>query len=166
MSRPPYLRWATAGLVIVLALYTELAPDPTVPHPFAAVAIPAGSEVTDAEVTWRDVPSGLLPPVSLPLVTGRPLAVDEPVLPSAAAAGPAVPEGWWAIELPVPTGTALGVEVRIVVGDLVVPGIVVGAPENDGFSEALALVAVPGEEAAAVAAAASESRAVVMVGGT
>lgn len=165
LSRPPYLRWAAACLLIVFALYRDLAPESTVPHPFAVDLISAGAEVTGGDVAFRDVPAGLLDPVSLPFVTGRVITEGSPVLASDAEAGTRAPQGWWSIELPVPAGTKAGAEVLLVAddGDPIL-GLVVSAPTADGFAEPVALVAVPGEAAPAIALAASENRVTVLLG--
>ncbi len=165
LARPPYLRWAAACVLVVTAFVLDLAPPATVAHPFAVADLPAGAEVTEGDVIFRQVPAGLLDPVTLPFVTGRPVAEGEPVLASDRAAGPPVPEGWWSIELPVPAGTRAGTEVRLVTGGgEPVPGIVVAAPVADGFSEPMALVAVPGDAADSVAAAAADRRVTVLLG--
>lgn len=165
LARPPYVRWAAALALVVTAFALDLAPPATVPHPFAAVDLPAGAEVTEEDVSFREVPAGLLDPVTLPFVTGRPVAAGAPLLASDRAEGPPVPEGWWSIELPVPAGTGAGTEVRLVTGaDDPVPGIVVAVPAADGFAEPVALVAVPGDAAVAVAEAAADRRVTVLVG--
>ena len=166
LSRPPYLRWVGAGVVVVLALYGRLAPVPTEPRPFAARPITVGEQITSTDVEMRDVPIGLLPPVQLPVVADRPVAVGEPILPPGRTVS--VPENWWALELDVPPGAAPGAPARLVTSGTettVVPGLVVGVTGTaDVFGGGLrALVAVPAEMVGIVAAAAVEQRLAVLL---
>jgi len=85
------------------------------------------------------------------------LAEGEPISASVVAAPATVPEGWWAIPIDVGPHAAPGDEVLLVVTDppVTVAGVVVGAQRGDPYSLDYrpALVAVPGDMAAVVAAA-------------
>lgn len=167
LTAPPYLRWAGAALLLLAAFVVELRPAETALHPFAATAIEAGTVVTADLVEFRLVPAGLLPRVELPLRTTRRLAAGEPLLAGAEDPAAAAPPGWWAVELSLPAGVAPGAPVQVVVvpdreglPPRTVEGIVEAAARpEDGIGR----VALPGEEAAAVAAAAAEGRAMVLV---
>ncbi len=166
LSRPPYLRWVGAGVVVVLALYGRLAPTATELRPFADRAIAVGEQVTASDVEFRPVPVGLLPDVRLPLVADRPVEAGEPVLPARTAITP--PENWWVMELGVPSGAVPGAAARLVAAGpvtAVVPGMVVGLTGTaDAFSGGLrALVAVPAEAIETVASAAAEQRLTVLL---
>lgn len=173
LTRPPYLRWLVAAVAVALALYAELRPPPTAPHPFAVEEIPAGEEVTRARVELRPVPPGMLGDVELPAVAGRTIRPGEPVLPAAleGVAG-SIPEGWWALELPVPEGASPGMELRVVVApaDLggeaqAVPGVMVQSSSADVALEPSTLVAVPPAAGVEVAVAAREGRVTVLLAG-
>lgn len=171
LSRPPYLRWIAGGLLIVGSLVVEFRPSRTVPHPFAAVAIDTGEEISTGDVSWKQVPKGLLPAVRLPVIASHRLEPGEPVLPSAAADGSDVPEGWLALELPVPGVAVPGQPVKVVIaapyeGDpSSTSGIVISRGSDDGFGQATAMVAIPAETASAVAVGLNEGRVIVLLGG-
>lgn len=165
LSRPPYLRWALAAVVVLTGVLIELRPPTTVPHPFAVRPIAIGEVVDDSSVVWREVPAGLLAPTKLPLVSDRPIGVGEPVL---GGDGPeqvsSIPDGWWAIEVGIPDGTRSGNTVRLVTATGVADGVVVDVREGD-FGERTALVAVPDAAVSMVAAAVLDATMAVLVGG-
>jgi hypothetical protein len=92
------------------------------------------------------------------MTAGEPLAASD-------LRGPVdVPDGWWALALEVPVPLVPGAATRLVLGDgAVVPGVVIVGDESDSFGAPTALIAVPGEDVAAVAAAASARQVVVLV---
>ncbi len=171
LSRPPYLRWIGAGVIAVLALYGRLSPTPTELRPFATRAIGPGETVADGDVEWRPVPVHLLPEVELPAVSAAPIAAGEPILASRLGAPASAPEGWWAAEVPVPSGVVPGAAVRLVAAAAdggapsVIPGVVVEISSSAGTFDGRprALVAVPPDGVAAVASAAAEQRLTVVV---
>lgn len=167
LSRPPYLRWAAITLIVGVSLWVDFGPKPGVDHPYAARDLDPGEEIDQEDVDWRRIPTGILPPVSLPAITGGPVGAGEPLRPSDLSEGGApTPEGWWAVEVEVPLGTPAGSEVRLTLTDVVtgitsvVPGIVtqVVEPESAFVDGSVALVAVPEEHVGGVASARLEGR--------
>jgi len=149
---------------MVVGLFGEFRPSPTVPHPFATVPIPAGSIIDEGAVEYRDVPSGLFDRVSLPVTASHAILPGDPVL-----AGPdsptssGIPDGWWAVALELPTGAGPGAPVRLALEDRTVDGMIVS--ESDGqFGEHTGLVAVPEGSSEAVARAVRQDAIVVFVG--
>jgi hypothetical protein len=166
--RPPYLRWAVAGLVIAAAFAVELRPRPRVQHPFAALGMPAGSVVLEERLEWRSIPAGLLP--TPPIRDGMSLTIDiaagEPLLPGHVAPAAPPPIGWWGIPVALPDGVVAGDPVRLVVLDppLTVEGRVLTVPEADPLGlEPPGVVVVPGDAADAVARAAAKQAVAVLV---
>lgn len=164
LSRPPYARWALAGLILTVGLVVELRGEPTVPHPFVTELIPVGEVIDESKVRWEDVPAGLLEPVHLPATATRKILPGEPVPVSEGTTDAGVPDGWWAMEVTLPAGTRPGMAVRLVTPVTTTEGVVVSTREGD-FGEQSGLVAVPGSNADAIAVAALDSSLVVLVGG-
>lgn len=168
LARPSYFRWAAAVLLIAFSFYFEVRPDPGILHPFAATNLAVGTALDDAMVDWRKVPQGLLPEVDPHGVLRIDVSAGEPLTPSMVGGTPVAPEGWWAIEIPIPAGTTIGAEVRLVVDTRatprVIPGVVVRVVESDSFEGTMGLVAVPELEVGAAAAAAADSSLEVLVG--
>ena len=166
LSRPPYLRWALAGLVILVGLVVELRPPRTIAHPFAAETIGVGEAVDESRVVWRDVPVGLLVPVVLPSTATRRIEPGEPVpsMDSGADDRGAIPEGWWGIELDVPAGAAAGMAVKLVSHAATADGLVIEIRDGD-FGERTGLVAVAGDSAEFVALASLDATVAVLLGG-
>ncbi len=163
-GRPAVLRWIGAAVLVVGAAVVEFWPSTEVAYPFAASATSAGDAL---DVEWKMVPAGLL---SAPILTGmvatHALERGEPITSSDVRAPIGVPDGWWALAVEVPTGLTPGAETRLVLGSgATVPGVVIAQSEPDSFgvSGPTALVAVPGEDAARVAAAAAARTIVVLV---
>lgn len=166
LTRPPYLRWAAAAALVLVALVWDLHGRGGVPYPFAATAIEAGAVIGEDDVEWRTAPQGLLtvPDLSAP-IAARPIGAGEPILPSALDAEAGVPEGWWAVPVALPATAAVGAAVRLIApGGTQSDGIVVavGSSELLSFSDA-GLVAVPPEHAAAMAAAAIDGTLIVLI---
>lgn len=168
LARPPYLRRAGAFLAVVVAIWFELAPDPTVEHPYARVDLPAGAEVTPLDFERREVPRNVLPTVEPEGLLVIALAKGQPLMPGMISATPAVPLGWWALDVPIPAGVGAGTEVRLLVDQelspRVVVGVVVRVQEADSFEGNVALVAVPEADAAAAASAVAQGSVAVLVG--
>jgi hypothetical protein len=167
LARPPYLRWAGAILLVVTSLYFELRPEPGVLHPFAARDLAGGTVLVPELVVWRRVPVGLLPATEPEGVLRLDIESGEPLLPSSIGDTPRAPDGWWALELPVPAGTVSGAEVRLVVNvrqdPRVIPGLVIKTLGASGLDGTLGLVAVPEAEVGAAAAAAADHSLEVLV---
>ncbi|MGH8927846.1 MAG: hypothetical protein ACRDWH_05815 [Acidimicrobiia bacterium] len=168
LARPSYGRWAVAILLVVVSVYFEIRPAPTVRHPFSGAPLAAGSELNEALIDWRHVPIGVLPPVN---IEGR-LLVDvpagQPLVPALIGTSPAIPAGWWALTVPVPEASIPGTEVRLVVdvrtNPRVIPGLLIRTFQSTGLDGTTALVALPETEAGAVAAALADSALTVLVG--
>jgi hypothetical protein len=167
MRRPPYARWLAAVALVAAAAVIDLRGTPTQRHPYVTAAVAAGETIDDSVLQWRDLPAGVLPEIDLTNpVAARDLGAGEALLPGDLAAPPAVPSGWWAIPLPMPGDPAPGTAVRIVLTDTstTIDGVVVAGPVHNGFNpRAEGLAAIPGEHAAAVAAAAIDQHLVVLI---
>lgn len=166
LQTPPWRRWFAAGLIFVGALWVELRPDPSVEHPFATEAIPAGAEIGDWNTRGHRVPAGMLEQVSPSGVALTDVAPGDPILASSIGdRDEEVPEGWWAIEIALPTSADPGDRAEIVLLDngSAVPAVVVAGVSDDPLGSGLGSVAVSGERAAEVAAAAVNGRVAVMI---
>lgn len=102
----------------------------------------------------------------LSLVAAVDLTPGDPIINPTLDTAPAVPAGWWSVPVDLPLGVKPGESTRMVVPDsgLVVDGIILTAPVDDPFTAgSTGLVAVPGDEAAAVATSALAGSLVVLV---
>lgn len=128
----------------------------------------AGTDVTQAEITWLPVPVGVLPQTVLEGFLLVDVASGQPLVPSMFDAAPSIPTGWWAISVPVPEGSIPGSEVRLVVdvrgSPRVVPGLLIRSFDEATIEGTTALVAIPEGEAGAVAAALTDGALSVLVG--
>jgi hypothetical protein len=166
LQTPPWGRWIAAGLIVSGALWVEFRPEPSVEHPFATEQIAAGAEIGDWNSRPRRVPAGLLEPVSPVGVALTDIAVGEPILASSVGdRDEKVPDGWWTIDIALPGTARPGEKAQMVLIDtgLVVPAVVVRGVSNDPLGSGLGSVAVSGEHAAEVAAAAVNGRVAVMI---
>ncbi len=168
LARPPYFRRLLAVMVLAGAVWFELAPSSLVLHPYARRPLTAGSRLVETDFDMRPVAAGVLPPVKIAGVLSAGIAAGEPLTPGLIGTTPLVPTGWWALEVPVPVGTMVGGEVRLVVdsgsGARMVPGMVVAVTEAGDFDGPEALVAVPETQAAATATALSQGTLQVLLG--
>jgi hypothetical protein len=167
LTRPPYLRWAAAALLLIAALAWDLRGRSGEPYPFAARSIAAGTVIEEADVEWRTVPAGVLaiPDLSTP-IAARAIPEGEPILPSAVDAEAGTPAGWWAVPVALPAAAGVGSRVRLIATDTRVEseGIVVATGSSDLLSISDAgLVAVPPERATAIATAAIAGTLIVLV---
>lgn len=167
LTRPPYLRWAAAVLLLIAALAWDLRGRSGVPYPFAAQPIAAGTAIEEADVEWRTMPAGALamPDLSVP-IAARAIPAGEPILPSAVDADAGIPHGWWAVPVALPAAAVIGSRVRLIATDsrLESEGIVVAAGSTDLLSISDAgLVAVPPERATAIATAAVAGTLIVLI---
>ena len=159
MQRPPYLRRAAAVALVIGAVVWDLRGSATEAHPFAANAIAAGEPIGSDDVRWRRLPEGSF---AIPDLGGGVAAVDlaagDPITGSVLTPPSEIPEGWWAVPVDVGPHALSGDPVLLVVTDppLTVAGIVVTGQRGDPYSLDYrpALVAVPGEMAPVIAAAA------------
>ena len=161
-GHPPYVRWLAAAALVVGAALVEFWPTDQAAYPFTSVPVEAGEAPL---VEWRMLPAGAFPRVSLEgMVASHAMTAGEPLTASDLRGPIAVPDGWWALALEVPVPLVPGVATRLVLGDgAVVPGVVIVGDESDSFGAPTALIAVPGEDVRAVAAAASARQVVVLI---
>ena len=167
LTRPPYLRWAAAALLLVAALAWDVRGRTGIPYPFAAHQIAAGAAIEESDVEWKTVPAGLLamPDLSAP-IAARAIAAGEPILASALDATGSIPDGWWSVPVALPSAAVAGSRVRLIATDTMVEseGIVVAVGSADLLSVAEAgLVAVPPDHATAMAAASVAGSLIVLV---
>lgn len=165
LSRPPYVRWTLAAIIVITGLMMEITPESTMPHPFAVADLAVGDTIDDTVVVWRDVPKDLFDPVVLPTTAPRPFQVGDPVLigDDSATGNNGIPEGWWGVEVDVPAGARSGMSVKLVTGGAAVDGIVIDVTDGD-YGERTGLIAVPGDAAESVAAAALDTSVMVLIG--
>ncbi len=155
------------ALLVAFAVLVDLRGGGTQRRPFAGSDLPAGTLLSEADIEWRDVPSGLLPE---PLLSGKviahALARGDPIAPSALADHRPPPREWWSVELPLPQDTVAGTAARVVVDDppLATEAVVVSVAEGGAFDAfTTGLVAVPPQYADALARAAARGNAIVML---
>lgn len=164
LGRPPYLRWLAAGVVLAVAVYMDMSGPPTEAYPFAAVATEPGIPV---EVEWRLVPSGLLPAAGD--LTGLPQAELEagtPLVSGLLAPRDTVPSDWWAVPANIPprapAGSRVLVAMREPAGEVI--GIVIEPSAVSTFgTQSSGLLAIPPDQALAVAAALAQQRATLLI---
>jgi len=158
LQPPPHLRRIGAALLVVGAFAWDLRGSATIPYPVAAREVKAGAPITDGDVRWVRLPEGSLRPTDLDgAVAAVDIAAGDPIAASLVAPQVALPDGWWAVPVEVGVGAIPGDTVLLVVTDppLTVPGVVLQAQSGDrlALDYRPALVGVPGEAAAIVAAA-------------
>ena len=166
LQSPPWARWAAALVIAGVAIWIEIRPEPTILHPFAIEDIDPGAMVDEANTEMRPVPADMFSPVELGQATSSPVRSGDPVLASGLDQEPQrVPDGWWSLEIALPRGARNGDAARIVLldGDTVAAGVVVEETGEDPLDPGLGLVAVEPNQAAEVARAVGEGRAVVMI---
>ena len=171
LARPPYVRWTLIGLVVLLSLWLELRPSPTVSHPFLGRDLARGDPVEDA-LEWRDIAPGVLEPVPGTGFANRRLLGGQPLLPGDTTDVPiSVPSGWWLVDVDIPAEATAGTQVQLVIlpspGHQPVPpigGLVTavrsGRYEDDGM---VGTVAFPPDRAATAAVAVAEKRVSVLL---
>jgi hypothetical protein len=166
LQTPPWGRWLLASGIVALAIWFELRPEPTVPHPFAIEDIARGELISSTNTRQVEVPEGMLGPVPPGSAASRDIPAGTPVLPADTdiTAG-VVPRGWWTIGVSIPEGSKVGDRVLVVAVDSggAVEGVVSAVTGSDPFAAGVGSVAVPPDQAGAVAAAALDGRLVVMV---
>jgi hypothetical protein len=164
LGTPPWGRRLLAAAIAVIALWAELRPEATVEHPFATEPISRGTGIGPGNTELRAVPAGLLQPVEMGSVATREVAAGSPVLDTDLSEG-VVPIDWWTVGLEIPVTASTGDLVRVVMLDTgdTTDGVVVSGPDADPFGSGMGSVALPGDEAAAVAIASREGRVAVMV---
>ena len=167
--RPPYFRWASAVALVLFALWMDLKGPPVELRPFAIDDIEVGAKIDQSSVEYREVPAGILPEVATLSYAAISITAGEPLTATATTDRAPLPDGWWAIEIPTPTGVLPGTELRLIVDDesgTDVPALVLSVgpqSESDAWSEDLSMVAIPAEQAASVASAKSLGTLTVLI---
>ena len=168
LSRPPFLRWLAAAVVIAFAAWTEFAP-----RPFSEIAVlnqdvAAGTPLTDEMVDTRRMPDPGFATVEPHGIAATGLNAGDPLLASMLTEI-AVPPGWVALEAALPSGAwpgarATGVILAAEPGQATetFPAVIVETG-NDAFGTGTGSVAVPPEWIAAAGAAAAGGRLVIGV---
>lgn len=165
LSRPPYVRWAGAVVLVAAAFAWDVSARATEQVPFAARAIQRGEPIDTDSIEWRSAPIGLLPQPNLQSATAAvTINRGEPISPSALRFTAAVPVGWWTVAMDLPPTVLPGTGVRIVLGGGEgVSGIVVEPSREDSFGlRSAGLVAVPSQAADAVGLAAGAGQIVLL----
>jgi len=166
LQSPPWGRWILAALIAVFALWMEMRPAATVDHPFVTQHIARGDTISPANTETRPVPLGLFDPIPKGATARSEIPVGAPVLiRDIGETSDGIPDGWWIVTLDVPPSARSGDRVRVVVVDSgqVIEGFVATVGNPDPFVMGGGSVAIPGEDAAAVAAASMNGRVVVLV---
>jgi len=162
LQRPPYLRWAAAALLVIGSFAWEARRPAREPAPFAGAPIAAGEPLTASNVQWRPVRKGLLPIPDLEgAVAAVPLSAGDPIIPATISGAASPPPGWWTVAIEGVAGPP-GAEVLLVTTEPAgaVVGVLLAPARGDVFSldHTPALVAVPPDAAALIAAAAGSGR--------
>lgn len=137
-----------------------------VEHPFAIETIAPGDEISDDAIEMRLVPADLLPRVEEYGYANRKFLPDEPITPGGITSEDApVSSGWWDLEIAVPRTARVGDPVQLVLIDtgVAVAGTVRAVADDDPLGNGLGSVAIPPDQAVAVAAAVANGRVVVLV---
>lgn len=166
LQGPQWLRWTIAVSIAVVALWTEFTGEGMIEHPFAIETINAGDEISDDLIEMRLVPPGLLPIVDAYGFANRTFLPDEPITPGGIAGeGAPVASGWWDLEIAVPRTARVGDPVQLVLIDsgVAVGGTVRAVADEDPLGNGLGSVAIPPDQAVAVAAASANGRVIVLV---
>ena len=136
-------------------------------HPFAATDLSAGTGIGPRDVDWHEIRPGLLPKPALEgAFATRDIRRGEPIVPSALTVTRPIPEGWWAIEMRLPSGTGAGSRARVVIDNprFATSAVIVSVADGGAFDASVSgLVAVPAEHADEVARAAARGDAVLLV---
>jgi len=165
LSKPPYLRWAAAGAIVLIALIWDLSGRATQRVPFAAQPIESRAIITESAVEWESVPDGLFPVLAPVGATAAiALAPGDPISPSVLTSGVVVPSDWWTVPVATPAAAVPGVQVRLVLPDgQAVTGVVVEPSREDSFGiQSAGLVAVPPEVADSIGLAAAAGQLIVL----
>lgn len=166
LQSPPWGKWIATGLVVCIALWFEVRPDPNVDHPFARTLIAAGDAITTLNTELRPVPVGLFEPLNESSSAIVDIAEGAPILASNTGAPDSlVPPGWWVVAAHLPKSAHVGDLVQLVLLDsgVVVAGVVADRSSDDPFDTSLGGIAVEPSRAAEVARASAEGRIAVLV---
>jgi hypothetical protein len=114
----------------------------------------------------RLVPPGLLPRVEEYGYANRTFLADEPITPGGMTREDTpIASGWWDLEIAVPRTATVGDPVQLVLIDtgVAVAGTVRAVGDDDPLGNGLGSVAIPPDQAVAVAGAAANGRVIVLV---
>lgn len=169
-DRPPYLRWAAAGLLVAMACWSEFGPTPSTDLWVATDDIPAGTTLDEslfrrAPVVWERPPPSVEPDGTAVVD----IAAGDPLV-SSLVGTRMVPDGWLVVAAPLPPGSSPGSEATVVLlpatpgGEIAsVPAVVTATTSSDPFGGDSGTIAVPPSRLPEVVAATTEDRAVVAV---
>lgn len=166
LTRPPYLRWIAAVVLVAAAVGWDLSARATAPHPFAARVIPAGSPLTEDTVEWRDAPAGSweVPDLASATWAAHRIEAGDPITASLTTGSAAIPQGWWAVPIRIPPGVGRGASVRLLLPTGgTVAGVVAVPASDDVFTGPTGAVAVAEEHLRTVATAAAGDLVTVLV---
>jgi len=157
--------------VVLVSPWLEVRPSYTVTHPFLTSDLVRGAPLEGA-IEWREIPPGVLDPVTGTGFASRRLAAGQPLLSGdATEVSITVPPGWWLVDVGIPAEAGAGTRVQLVIlpspGHRPIPpigGLVTevrpAAYQNDGL---VGSVAFPPDRAATAAVAVAEDRVSVLV---
>ncbi|MGI9666417.1 MAG: SAF domain-containing protein [Acidimicrobiia bacterium] len=166
LSRPPYLRWIAAAILVAGALAWEVSDRATEPYPFAANAIAAGTPITEEIVEWKQVPKGSIKMPDLGSSSAlAAIAPGDPLTRSVVGSGSSVPDDWWSVPVTLPLGLARGTKVKLSLLDgSSVTGVVAMPASDDEFGiKRAGFVAVAESDAGRVALAAANDAILVLI---
>lgn len=165
LSKPPYLRWIAAVVLVAAAFAWDMSRRATELAPFAARAIDRGEVIEADSIAWKPAPVGLFRSVQVPMGTAVVrIGAGDPITEGMVSTGDHVPDGWWTVPMDVPPAVTPGSEVRVVLADgFGITGVVVEPSREDTFGVRTdGLVAVPGDAADIVAVASTAGQLVVL----
>jgi Flp pilus assembly protein CpaB len=169
LQRPPYLRRTAAVLLVILAFVFFNDTATTEIYTVAARPIAAGTQLSDDDIAWVDVPVNALHRPSLDggAIAARSITPGEPLTQALISPAAHTPDEWWTVPIEVGELAMPGDEIMLVVSDphFAAVGVVVESQRSDRFSLDYrpAAVAVPPESAARVAAAEREGKLITAV---
>ena len=157
--------------MVLVSLWLELRPSPTVSHPFLSRDLARGESIEEA-LEWREISPGVLEPVPGTGFADRRLVGGHPLLPGDTTdVSIGVPPGWWLVDVDVPAEATAGTHVQLVIlpspglqptppiGGLIT-GVRAGAYDDESL---IGTVALPPDRAATAAVAVAEERVSVLV---
>ncbi len=115
ITRPQYLRWIAALLVVGVTLWIELRPPSTTLHPFLIYDVARG-ETVEGALEWQSITAGVITPVAGRGYTTHLLVAGEPLQASdTTTALFSPPDGWWVVDLELPRDSEVGSPIQLVI---------------------------------------------------